>query len=57
VVEALTESVNARFYWGKIKERESKIGIELLTFCQQLKLVTNYGKKYLTDCANVHKGK
>lgn len=54
VVAALTDSVNARDYWFKMKKRvHSEDGIELSTFCRQLKLESSDGKKYSTDCANV----
>lgn len=53
VVGVLTESIEPRFYWAKLKEREKVNGIELLTFCQQLKMPSSDGKYYDTDCANV----
>lgn len=53
VVEALTDSVKPRVYWGAMKVRvKSQDGIELSTICKQLKLESVDGKKYLTDCAN-----
>ena len=53
VVEALTESLNPNDYWYKMKIRvKSEDGIELSTFCRQLKLESLDGKKYSTDCAN-----
>ena len=53
VVEVLTDSVNARDYWFKMKIRvKSEDGIELSTICRQLKLVSSDGKRYETDCAN-----
>ena len=53
IVQALTDSVNARDYWFKMKIRvKSEDGIELSTNCRQLKLESSDGKKYLTDCAN-----
>src|SRR3989344_3667971 len=53
VVEALTESVNARDYWYRLKTRELETsGIELSTFCRQLKLPSSDGKMYESDCAN-----
>ena len=54
VVEVLTESVNPRDYWFKMKKRvQSEDGIELSTICRQLKLLSSDGKRYSTDCANV----
>jgi DNA-damage-inducible protein D len=48
IVEALTESRAPRQYWGVLKGREP----QLLTICLQLKLESDDGKKYLTDCVN-----
>ena len=53
VVEALTESTDAKDYWYRLKKRELESGeIELSTFCRQLKLQSSDGKYYSTDCAN-----
>jgi DNA-damage-inducible protein D len=53
VVAALTDSVNARDYWYKMKIREEdEAGIELSTICRQLKLPAPDGKRRETDCAN-----
>lgn len=53
VVAALTDSINPRDYWSKMKIREKDdAGIELSTNCLQLKLTSSDGKKYETDCAN-----
>ena len=53
IVEALTESSNSRDYWYRLKKREfDSSGIELSTFCRQLKLRSVDGKFYNTDCAN-----
>lgn len=52
VVEALTDSDNPRNYWNMIKARELEHGIELYTFCVQLKLLSADGKYYNTDCAS-----
>jgi len=54
VVEILTDSINPRDYWFKMKQRVTlEDGFELSTICRQLKLVSSDGKKYNTDCANV----
>jgi hypothetical protein len=54
VIEILTDSVNPRDYWFKMKQRVTlEDGIELSTICRQLKLVAPDGKKRETDCANV----
>ncbi len=53
IIEALTESVNSNDYWYRMKIRvKSEDGIELSTFCRQLKLESSDGKKYITDCAS-----
>ncbi|MBR4119697.1 MAG: Fic family protein [Bacteroidales bacterium] len=50
VIAVLTESKNPRNYWKVIKHRLVKNGNELVTRCNQLKLVASDGKRYLTDC-------
>jgi DNA-damage-inducible protein D len=52
IIEALTDSQNPRNYWNMLKARENEHGVELSTFCVQLKLVSSDGKRYITDCAN-----
>ncbi|MBN1869231.1 MAG: Bro-N domain-containing protein [Candidatus Omnitrophica bacterium] len=53
VVEVLTDSVNPRDYWYKMKIRvKDESGVELSTICRQLKLESSDGKKYETDCAS-----
>jgi len=53
VIEALTDSVNPRDYWYKMKIREKEeSGVELSTICRQLKMESSDGKKYETDCAD-----
>lgn len=52
VVAALTESLDAKDYWYKMKIRvNNEEKIQLSTICRQLKLVSSDGKKYETDCA------
>jgi hypothetical protein len=54
VVAALTDSVNPRDYWFKMKIRvKTEGGLELSTICRQLKMKAPDGKKRETDCANV----
>ena len=54
VVAVLTESVNPRDYWFKMKKRvHAEDGIELSTICRQLKMQSSDGKFYNTDAANV----
>ncbi|MFH0906139.1 MAG: Bro-N domain-containing protein [archaeon] len=53
VVSALTDSVDPKDYWYRLKIREKENSeIELSTFCRQLKLMSGDGKFYETDCAN-----
>lgn len=53
VIEALTDSVKPRVYWNAMKTRvKNDDGVQLSTFCRQLKLMSKDGKKYETDCAN-----
>ena len=53
VVTALTDSNKPRDYWYRMKKREAvSSGIELSTFCRQLKLESSDGKMYKTEVAN-----
>ena len=53
IVGVLTESVDAKDYWYRLKVREKESSeTELSTFCRQLKLKSGDGKEYETDCAN-----
>jgi len=53
VVSVLTDSADAKDYWYRLKKRElESSGVELSTFCRQLKLPAEDGKLRLTDCAN-----
>lgn len=53
VILALTDSLNPRDYWFKMKIRvKDQDGIELSTICRQLKLKASDGKMRTTDCAN-----
>lgn len=53
VVEVLTDSVDAKDYWYRMKKRVSEEEeTQLSTFCRQLKLESSDSKKYNTDCAN-----
>jgi hypothetical protein len=53
VVEALTDSANARDYWFKMKIRvKEESGFEPSTICRQLKLEAPDGKMRETDCAD-----
>ncbi|MBQ9072504.1 MAG: Bro-N domain-containing protein [Bacilli bacterium] len=53
IIEVLTESVNPRDYWYKIKKRmEEEELSELSTNCRRLKMFAKDGKMRETDCAN-----
>jgi hypothetical protein len=53
VITALTDSDKPRDYWYRMKKRElESSGVQLSTFCRQLKLESSDGKKYLTEMAN-----
>jgi len=55
VIGVLTDQPTQRgatLYWGKLKQRLKEEGSELLTNCQQLKLMAADGKRYKTDVAN-----
>ncbi|NLW84014.1 MAG: Bro-N domain-containing protein [Phycisphaerae bacterium] len=53
IIAALTDSDNPRDYWYRMKRREKESsGIELSTFCRQLKLTSSDGKSYKTDTVN-----
>lgn len=50
VIAILTESKNPRNYWKVLKHRLKSDNNELVTKCNQLKMVAADGKRYLTDC-------
>ena len=53
VIEALTNSLNPRDYWFKMKIRVKKDDeFELSTLCRQFRLLAQDEKMRLTDCAN-----
>jgi len=53
VVRVLTDSMDSKDYWYRLKKRElESSSVELSTFCRQLKLPSSDGKFYSTDCAN-----
>ena len=54
VIAILSESVNPRDYWFRMKVRvKSDDGLELSKNCRQLKMKAPDGKMRATDCANV----
>lgn len=52
VISILTDSIDAKDYWYRMKKREKLSGYELSTICRQLKIESTDGKKYATDCSN-----
>lgn len=53
VIAALTDSVEPRDYWYRMKVRvKDEDGFEPSTICRQLKLPAEDGKMRATDCAN-----
>jgi hypothetical protein len=52
IVGALTKSANPRNYWKVLKNRLKAEGSELVTKCNQLKMLASDGKLYLTDVAD-----
>ncbi len=48
IIGVLTDSKDPRNYWKVLKNREK----QLVTFCNQLKMLSSDGKNYKTDCAN-----
>ena len=52
VVGVLTDSVDGRKYWNKLKQRLKEEGNETVTNCHQLKLKASDGKMRLTDVAD-----
>ena len=53
IVNVLTESVDGRKYWNKLKQRLKTEGNESVTNCHQLKLPAADGKNYKTDVADL----
>ena len=52
VIQVLTDSVDGRKYWNKLKQRLRDEGNETVTNCHQLKLKAADGKQRLTDVAD-----
>jgi len=53
IVGVLTDSTDPNDYWYRLKKRElESSGIELSTFCRQLKLIAEDSKLRETDCAD-----
>ncbi len=51
IVGIATESTDARNYWKVLKNRLKKTQNKLVSECNQLKMISNDGKFYLTDVA------
>ena len=53
VIKVLTNSNKPAVYWSVMKTRvEANDGFQLFTICKQLKMKSNDGKSYATDCSN-----
>jgi len=52
VCGVLSDSIDPRKYWNKLKQRLKEEGSELVTNCHQLKLKAADGKSYSTDVLN-----
>ena len=52
IIQVLTESVDGRKYWNKLKQRLKEEGNETVTNCHQLKLTAVDGKQRFTDVAD-----
>ncbi len=50
IIGVLTDSKDSRKYWSVLKTRLKQKSFQLTTKCSQLKLKSNDGKYYLTDC-------
>lgn len=55
VIEVLTESVDPRKYWSKLKQRLKEEGNETVTNCLRLKMKAADGKMRFTDVADVER--
>ena len=53
IVQVLTDSIDGRKYWNKLKQRLKAEGNESVTNCHQLKLPASDGKRYKTDVADL----
>ena len=53
VVQVLTDSVDGRKYWNKLKQRLKAEGNQTVTNCHQLKMLASDGKMRKTDVVDV----
>lgn len=54
VIAATTKSSDPRNYWKVLKNRLKNTNYELVTKCNQLKMLSKDGKSYLTDTADLN---
>jgi hypothetical protein len=52
VIKVLTKSIDPRNYWKVLKNRLKQEGSEVVTKCNQLKMMSTDGKLYLTDAVD-----
>ncbi len=52
VVGVLSESLNYRRYWSDLKIKLIEEGFQLYDIIVQLRMLSEDGKKYMTDCSN-----
>ena len=53
IVKIITESIDGRKYWNKLKQRLREEGNQTVTKCHQLKLKAHDGKYRLTDVVDI----
>ena len=53
MIAVLTDSVEPRKYWNKVKQRLKEEGNETVTNCHQLRLIAKDGKNRLTDVVDI----
>lgn len=53
VVSILTDSIDGRKYWNKLKQRLKEEENETVTSCHQLKMPAGDGKMRMTDVAGL----
>jgi hypothetical protein len=56
VIKALTESTDPTNYWSMLKKRELEHGVQLSTFCGQLRMLSGDGKQRLSPFDKELKG-
>ena len=53
IVSVVSESMDGRKYWNKLKQRLKEEGNETVTNCHQLKLKAQDGKYRMTDVCDI----